>query len=89
MHDLLYANQQRLDRSDLVERAEMLQLDLVRFVDDLRTKAGRAKVESDFMSGVHSGVNGTPTFFINGRRHDGPADVPSLMRSLQAVLQRS
>ncbi|MEY2420341.1 MAG: hypothetical protein QOI95_408 [Acidimicrobiaceae bacterium] len=88
MHGLLYANQQRLEPPDLVARAEMLKLDRDRFVDELRTNAHRAKVRSDFMSGVHSGVNGTPTFFINGRRHDGPADLPSLMESLQAAVPR-
>jgi len=85
MHGLLYANQQRLEPPALVARAEKLQLDVGRFVDDLRTNAHGAKVRSDFLSGVHSGVNGTPTFFINGRRHDGPADLPSLMRSLETA----
>jgi protein-disulfide isomerase len=89
MHRLLYANQQRLEPADLAARAEMLQLDVERFVDELRTNAHRAKVRSDFLSGVRSGVNGTPTFFINGRRHDGPPDLPSLMESLQTALQRS
>jgi protein-disulfide isomerase len=89
MHSLLYANQQRLEPPDLAARAAVLQLDLGRFADELRTNAHRSKVQSDFMGGVHSGVNGTPTFFINGRRHDGPADVRSLMGSLQAALQRS
>ena len=88
MHRLLYANQQRLDPPDLEARAEMLQLDVGRFTDELRAHAHRAKVQSDFLSGVHSGVNGTPTFFINGRRHDGPPDLPSLMGSLEAALQR-
>jgi protein-disulfide isomerase len=89
MHRLLYANQQRLESTDLVARAKMLQLDVQRFIGELRTNAHRAKVQSDFMTGVHSGVNGTPTFYINGRRQDGPADLPSLMASLQAALQRS
>jgi protein-disulfide isomerase len=89
MHGQLYADQQRLEPADLVARAEMLQLDVARFVDELRTNAHRAKVQSDFLSGVRSGVNGTPTFFINGRRHDGPPDLPSLMESLQTALQRA
>ena len=89
MHGLLFADQQHLKPADLIARAEVLQLDVERFADDLRTNAHGAKVRSDFLSGVHSGVNGTPTFFINGRRHDGPADLPSLMASLQIALQRS
>jgi protein-disulfide isomerase len=89
MHSLLYLNQQRLDPPDLAARAETLHLDVGRFIDELRTNAHRARVQSDFLSGVQSGVNGTPTFFINGRRHDGPADLRSLMESLQTALQRS
>ena len=89
MHGALYANHQRLEPPDLAARAEMMKLDVRRFVDDLRTNAHRAKVNSDFLSGVRSGVNGTPTFFVNGRRHDGPADFASLMESLQAALQRT
>jgi protein-disulfide isomerase len=89
MHRLLYANQQRLEPADLAARAEILQLDVGRFADEMRTHRHRAKVQSDFLSGVQSGVNGTPTFFINGRRHDGPPDLPSLMGSLEAARQRS
>jgi protein-disulfide isomerase len=89
MHGLLFANHRQLEAEDLVARAEILHLDLGRFIDEIRTHAHRSKVQSDFLSGVHSGVNGTPTFFINGRRHDGPADLPSLMGSLQAALQQS
>jgi protein-disulfide isomerase len=43
-------------------------------------------VREDFMSGVRSGVNGTPTFFINGRRHDGPHDLAGLTAALQQAL---
>jgi len=89
MHRLLYADQERLEPADLVARAELLQLDVGRFRDEMSTHAHRAKVQSDFLGGVHSGVNGTPTFFINGRRHDGPPDFPSLMGSLQAAMARS
>jgi protein-disulfide isomerase len=88
MHGLLFANQQRLEPADLAARATTLQLDVGRFADELRTHAHRAKVQSDFLSGVRSGVNGTPTFFVNGRRHDGPPDLPSLMESLHAALQQ-
>jgi protein-disulfide isomerase len=83
MHALLFADQQHLEPADLVARAEALGLDVARFVGELRGGVHAEKVQSDFLSGVRSGVNGTPTFFINGRRHDGPADLPSLVRSLQ------
>lgn len=88
MHRLLYGDQQHLEPADLAARAEMLELDIGRFVDELRTNVHRAEVRSHFLSGVRSGVNGTPTFFIDGRRHDGPADLASLMDSLHAAIQR-
>lgn len=89
MHGALYADQRRLEPEDLLARADVLGLDVRRLADDLRAHAQRDKVNADFLSGVHSGVNGTPTFFVNGRRHDGPADLPSLMESLRTALQRA
>jgi protein-disulfide isomerase len=89
MHHLLYADQRRLDIPDLIARAERLQLDVARFTEELRVGTHAAKVESDFLSGVRSGVNGTPTFFINGRRHDGPVDLHTLAASLQMAAQRT
>jgi len=71
MHDLLFENQQRLDRPDLDSYAERLGLDHDRFGRELDDDFWADKVREHFMSGVRSGVNGTPTFFINGRRHDG------------------
>jgi protein-disulfide isomerase len=47
------------------------------------------RVHEDFMSGVRSGVNGTPTFFVNGVRHDGPPDYPSLLAALQLATSRA
>jgi protein-disulfide isomerase len=85
MHDLLYADQQRLEPAHLVARAEGLGLDVQRFVDDLRNGRHGRKVREDFLGGVRSGVNGTPTFFVNGRRHDGPPEADALMASLRAA----
>ena len=45
----------------------------------------RPRVREDFMSGVRSGVNGTPTFYVNGVRHEGPADLQSMLWSIQHV----
>jgi protein-disulfide isomerase len=78
-----------LEPREIVGLADALPLDVRRFAEELRTNVHRDRVRSDFMSGVHSGVNGTPTFFINGRRDDGPPDVPSLMGSLRAAVQGS
>jgi protein-disulfide isomerase len=71
MHDTLFENQRRLRDSDLVEYATRLGLDVPRFTSELESGIYEDEVQEDFMSGVRSGVNGTPTFFINGERWDG------------------
>src|SRR5258706_15177705 len=85
MHDLLFERQDALEDSDLADYATELALDVGRFARDLATHRHAAKVRADFASGVRSGVNGTPTFFINGERHDGPHDAVSLPASIQAA----
>lgn len=83
MHDLLYANQDHLEGPDLLRYAEALGLDLHRFVTDLTERVHAPKVQQDFLSGVRSGVHGTPTFFINGVRHEGAWDYPRLLAAVQ------
>lgn len=83
MHDTLFENQDRLEDEDLIDYAQALDLDARRFVQDMRSEAVERRIREDFMSGVRSGVNGTPTFFINGRRHDGSWDYPSLVQAIQ------
>ena len=85
MHDLLYTHQRALEAGDLVTYAEHLELDLPRFIGELNEGIYAARVREDFMTGVRSGVNGTPTFFINGLRHDGPWDADTLTDVLMAV----
>jgi protein-disulfide isomerase len=87
MHDLLYENQDRLDEELLVELAERLRLVPARLVQALESKEFEPRVKADFSSGVRSGVNGTPTFFINGQRHDGPYDFNSLVDAIDRVLE--
>lgn len=70
MHDLLYEHQDDLDENNLIYFAETLNLDMNKFENDLDSQNILSKVESDFESGVRSGVNGTPTFFINDKRLD-------------------
>jgi protein-disulfide isomerase len=84
MHDVLFENQDALDDESLGEYAQDLGLDLVTFLRDLNAGVHTDRVREDFMSGVRSGVNGTPTFFINGRRHDGPWDLESLAAAIEA-----
>jgi protein-disulfide isomerase len=84
MHDLLFANQHRLGLQDLLAYAEALRLDLTRFALELQTHVHAPRVREDFIGGVRSGVNGTPTFFVNGFRHNGASDAATLIAALQA-----
>jgi protein-disulfide isomerase len=84
MHDLLYENQKRLGDDDLRAYAESIALDVGRFDKELAEHEHAARVREDFMSGVRSGVNGTPTFYINGVRHDDAYDVETLLAALGA-----
>jgi len=83
MHDWLFEHQDSLAPSDIVKAAGLLELDVDRFVADLTQHRFAPRVREDFMSGVRSGVNGTPTFFINGLRHDGEWDFDSLLAALR------
>jgi protein-disulfide isomerase len=88
MHDILYENQQALDYYHLVEYASILELDIERFNNDLFSHTHASRIREDFISGVRSGVNGTPTFFINGMRYDGPLDYQSLLENLLTIEQK-
>jgi protein-disulfide isomerase len=83
MHDVLYENQRRLRDQDLRAYAEKLALDVELFDKDLAEHVHAARVHEDFMSGVRSGVNGTPTFYINGTRHDDSYEVGALLAALE------
>jgi protein-disulfide isomerase len=82
MHDLLYESQQHLEAADLHGYAEQLGLDVDRFDDELSRHVHAERVREDFMSGVRSGVNGTPTFYVNGVRHDGDYEPETLVAAL-------
>jgi formate-nitrite transporter family protein len=71
MHDMLFEHQDALEPQDLVGYAQSLGLDITRFERDLEAGTYAKRVRDDFRSGVKSGVNGTPTFFVNGERYDG------------------
>jgi protein-disulfide isomerase len=85
MHDMLFEHQDALEDEDLVTYAAALKLDVPRFAQELAAGMYAPRVREDFVSGVRSGVNGTPTFFINGRRHDGAFDLPTLLHSIAAA----
>jgi protein-disulfide isomerase len=82
MHDVLYENQRRLGDQDLRGYAEQVGLNVDSFDRDLAEHVHAARVREDFMSGARSGVNGTPTFYINGVRHDDSYDVDTLLAAL-------
>jgi protein-disulfide isomerase len=86
MHDTLYENQDALDDEDLARYAAGLGLDLNRFIAELAGHVHAPRVREDFMSGVMSGVNGTPTFFINGVRHDGSWDFDTLSAAIEEAI---
>jgi protein-disulfide isomerase len=83
MHDMLFEHQARLSTQDLLAYAGALGLELERFAEDLAEHRHAPKIRDDFFSGVRSGVNGTPTFFINGLRHDGGYDLASMLEAVQ------
>ena len=78
MHDMLFENQDNLEDAALVAYAERIGLDVARFADELGSGMYTDAVAEDFSTGVRSGVNGTPTFFVNGERFDGDWSDPGL-----------
>jgi Na+/H+ antiporter NhaA len=89
LHDLLLTHQNALGPSDLVGYAEQLGLERERFMEALRRHAGAARVAEDVDSADLSGVTGTPTFFINGRRHYGAYDTATLATAVRAAGARA
>ena len=88
MHDLLLDHQDALGFDDLLGYAEQLGLDVARFEEDLRTRAGARRVAEDVDSADLSGVSGTPTFFINGIRHYGAYDIATLSGAVKTARAR-
>jgi protein-disulfide isomerase len=90
MHDMLFEHQHALEDADLVRYAEMLGLDTGRVSRALKEGTYAKRVREDFRSGVRSGVNGTPTFFVNGERYDGPwANEKVFIRALRDTAQQA
>lgn len=87
MHDLLFEHQNALSDAHLLRYAAVLRLDVNRFARDLDARTFAPKVREHFRSGIWSGVNGTPTFFINGFRHDGPWDLANLLSAIDRAMQ--
>ena len=80
---MLFDNQEALEDDDLMGYAEALGLDLTQFAADLAGHVHAPRVRQDFLSGVRSGVNGTPTFFLNEMRYDGPRDFDTMVEAIE------
>ncbi len=89
MRDLLFDHQGALTSRDLIGYAESLGLDTGKFAADLRKHTGAAHVSEDVDSADLSGVSGTPTFFINGKRHYGAYDIETLTKAVKLAAART
>ncbi len=89
MHDILYENQQALEDENLLEYAKVLELDMSRFQDDFYNHTFALRVREDFLSGIRSGVNGTPTFYINGMRYNDSWDQETLTKTLVNIINEN
>jgi protein-disulfide isomerase len=87
MHDTLYEHQRALDTTHLRDYARQLGLDIAAFEQALAAHAFAGRVHEDFISGARSGVNGTPTFYINGRRHDASYDLDTLTAAIERAIR--
>ncbi|MCF6743718.1 Na+/H+ antiporter NhaA [Blastococcus sp. KM273128] len=88
MHDQLFLHQDQLDFEDLAGYAADLDLDVERFLRDLDDEATAARIRADVASAEASGARGTPTFFVNGRRHVGPHDAQTLTEALERGVEQ-
>jgi protein-disulfide isomerase len=88
MHDILLSHQGELRPDDVTSYAEQLGLDAERIAEELRRRVHAARVSEDVASADESGVSGTPTFFVNGRRHYGAYDIATLTDTVRAARGR-
>jgi len=90
MHDLLYEQQTHLKPDIIPVWAKRIGLDLNKLGNDIKQGGVVEKrIQEDRQSGIRSGVNGTPTFYINGKRYDGSPDYDSLLAALESLALRS
>ncbi|WP_435271673.1 Na+/H+ antiporter NhaA [Streptomyces parvulus] len=89
MHDLLLDRQDELGERDLLRHARELGLDMEMFREDLKRRRGARRIAEDVDSADLSGVSGTPTFFVNGRRHHGAYDIGALKRAVEQARRRA
>jgi protein-disulfide isomerase len=85
MHETLFRHQKQFGEIDVTHLALRLGLEVYRFESSLGRDLGRKRIESDYQSGLRSGVTGTPTFFINGQRYQGPIDPTALTIAIESL----
>ena len=86
MHDLIFENQKHLNNNALIRYAESIGLTIDEFRNDILRADLSEKVDAHFMSGLRSGVNATPTFFINGQRYEGSWEYDSFSTYLKGMV---
>lgn len=86
VHDLIYENQEDISFNQLMKYARTVGTDIKKLESDMNSLKVINKVEGDMESGARSGVNGTPTFFINGKRHNGNYEFEELKNALEKLL---
>ncbi len=86
VHDLIFEHQENLSTPNLINHARTAGTDVTQLKRDMESNNVMLKVEDDIEGGARSGVNGTPTFFINGNRYDGSYDFESLKDTLEQTL---
>jgi len=86
MYELLYQNQERLSAQELFSYARQIGLDVNRFEQDIQSQALTAKIEADIEGGIKSGVNGTPTFYINGEKYEKDWESDGLIDDLKSLI---
>ncbi len=85
MHDIIFEHQEHLGDSHLVKYAASIGADVEKFKSDFEKPETSERVEADFESGIRSGVNGTPGFFINGRKYDGDWEGEEFLEYLKGL----
>jgi protein-disulfide isomerase len=86
MHDTLFSTEAPLTNALLITAGAAIGLDMPSFHSELERHVHVPRIREDFMSGVRSGVNGTPTFYINAIRHDGPWDIKTLTSAVNHAM---
>ena len=87
MHEQIYRHHPAIDVEVLLDLAADLDVDLDDFSEDLRRHRHHQRIRDDFMTGVRSGVTGTPTIFLNGERFDGPISRDRFVQKIEVILE--